>query len=339
MHRNKVQRVALSSAIPPSRIGFGCAPLGDIFEEITERNAEETLRAAWDGGVRFFDTAPWYGHGLSEHRLGTFLRSVDRPDVYISTKVGRVYVPAKRGEDSRIKWVGGLIFGVTFDYTAGGFAKSIAQSQMRLGTPTIDALVIHDLDRGYQGADFERHFSDLKESGLEYLKSLKAAGEISAVGLGINTLEDFTFMADAVDVDFFLVAMPYTLMDQRSLPGAMARCIDRGIKVVIGAPYASGLLVDPENPEAMYNYLPATDEHRAKALALRDIANAHGVALGAAALQFPLLHPAVQTIIPGAMSPEQARQNCANASAEIPQEMWLEMVSAGLIVPESPIGS
>ncbi len=338
MSGHSIIRVAPPAPAPPGRLGFGGAPLGDIFLETAEQVAESTLRAAWDGGVRYFDTAPWYGHGLSEHRLGTFLLSVNRPEVFVSTKVGRVYLPAERCEDARVQWAGGLNFRVTYDYTADGFAKSVAQSRMRLGTPSIDALVIHDLDRGYHGADFERHLNDLRQSGLGYLESLRDAGEISWIGMGINTLEDFEFMVDAVDVDFFLVAMPYTLMDQGALPGPMAKCLDRGIRLVIGAPFASGILADPENPNQRYNYHPASDEHRAKALALRDIAESHGVSLAAAALQFPLLHPAVQSVIPGAVTPVQARQNCANATADIPSEMWLEMKAAKLISPDAPIG-
>ena len=338
MSGHSIIRVAPPAPAPPGRLGFGGAPLGDIFLETAEQVAESTLRAAWDGGVRYFDTAPWYGHGLSEHRLGTFLLSVNRPDVFVSTKVGRVYLPAERCEDARVHWAGGLNFRVTYDYTADGFAKSVAQSQMRLGTPSIDALVIHDLDRGYHGADFERHFNDLRQSGVGYLESLRDAGEISWIGMGINTLEDFEFMVDAMEVDFFLVAMPYTLMDQGALPGPMVKCLDRGIRLVIGAPFASGILADPENPDQRYGYHPASDEHRAKALALRDIAESHGVSLAAAALQFPLLHPAVQSVIPGAVTPVQARQNCANATAEIPAEMWLEMKAAGLISPDAPTG-
>ena len=339
MSGHSFNRVASPAVAPPGRLGFGTAPLGDIFHEAKEHVAENTLHAAWEGGVRFFDTAPWYGHGLSEHRLGTFLRSVDRPDVFLSTKVGRIYTPAERGEDARVQWAGGLNFRVCYDYTADGFAKSVAQSQMRLGTSSIDALVIHDLDRGYHGADFDRHFNNLIDSGFKYLKSLKTEGKICWIGMGINTLEDFTFMADAMDLDFFLVAMPYTLMDQRSLPGPMAKCLDKGTRLIIGAPYASGLLAKPENPDALYNYSPASDEDRAKALALRDIAEAHDVSLAAAALQFPLLHPAVQSVIPGAVTPVQARQNCANARKEIPSEMWLEMKAAGLISPDAPTGT
>ena len=340
MNDRPVSPVAPTTQALPGRLGFGCGPIGDVICRIEERTAAETLKAAWDGGVRFFDTAPWYGHGLSEHRLGTFLRSVDRSSLFISTKVGRVYDPAQRGEDARIQWAGGLNFHTRYDYTADGFAHSVAQSRMRLGTPSIDALVIHDLDLGYHGAEaFNRHLEDLRASGLDYLKSLRRSGEIAWIGMGINATEDFAFMAKEFELDFFLVAMPYTLMDQDSLLGPMARCLETGTEIVIGAPFASGLLADPELPGALYNYRPVSEDHRAKAIALSKIAMSYDVPLAAAALQFPLFHPAVRSVIPGAANPNQVRQNCANAKLQIPDEMWTEMKAAGLISPDAPTGT
>lgn len=336
MQITPVNRIASASPALPCGLGFGGAPIGDIFEEIPESDALGALRAAWKGGVRYFDTAPWYGHGLSEHRLGTILRAVDRAEVFVSTKVGRFYRPAQRGQDVRIKWAGGLNFALEFDYTATGFEKSLEQSQMRLGTPTIDALVIHDLDRGYHGSSFDHYFSQLLGSGLDYLKSLRKSGELCAIGMGINTLEDFTFMVGKVDVDFFLVAMPYTLLDQDSVSGPMAECVHRGIKVVVGAPYASGILADPEHPKLLYNYQPVPGRIRARALSLREIAHAHGVPLAAAALQFPLFHPAVQSVIPGANNAKQSELNCKYFNLDIPPELWRDMKSAGLISPATP---
>jgi D-threo-aldose 1-dehydrogenase len=193
------------------RLGMGCAPLGDIFETFTEMQAQDTFAAAWDAGIRYYDSAPWYGHGLSEHRLGTAIYGRPRGAAFLSTKVGRVYTPAPRGQDARIRWAGGHNFALHFDYSAAGFAASYAQSQLRLGQPSIDALIIHDLDQGYQGAAFDGHLKALTDSGLAYLHVLKSSGEISAVGMGINDLAAFAHFAEWIDVDFFLVAMPYTL--------------------------------------------------------------------------------------------------------------------------------
>jgi D-threo-aldose 1-dehydrogenase len=317
---------------------MGCASLGNIFHSYSEVEAQGTFAAAWEAGVRYFDTAPWYGHGLSEHRLGTALRDWPRDRVVVSTKVGRVYDPAPRGQDARVNWAGGLNFAVRYDYSAAGFEASLAQSRLRLGQPVVDALIIHDLDRAYHGAAFDGHMAALTGSGLAYLQRLKAEGVISAVGMGMNTLEDFTAIAPWIDVDFFLVALPYTLADQAALHGPMAVCAQRGIKVVIGAPFASGLLATPSAPGVMYAYAPAAPAMVKKALAIEAVCARHRVPLGAAALQFPLLHPAVVSVIPGAVSGAQVAQNAENLALPIPAELWGDLKMQGLIDPDSPIG-
>lgn len=320
------------------RLGMGCAPLGDLFQEIPEAQAAETFAAAWDAGVRFFDTAPWYGHGLSEHRLGALLRQHPRAEALVSTKVGRVYRPAARGEDARVQWKGGLNFGLRFDYSAAGLEASLEQSRLRLGQPTVDALVIHDLDQGYHGAAYDGHMTALTGSGLPALHRLKAEGQIAALGMGINALEDFARVADWIELDFFLVAMPYTLLDQAALHGPMARCLERGIKVVVGSPFASGLLTNPSDPRLMYGYQPVPEAVRARALAIEAACREHGVPLMAAALQFPLLHPGVVSVIPGAVAPDQVRQNAANAARPIPGELWATLKARGLIDEAAPVG-
>lgn len=320
------------------RFGMGTASLGNIFASYTEAEAQETLAAARDAGVRYFDTAPWYGHGLAEHRLGSALRNWPRDQAFLSTKVGRVYDPAPRGQDARVQWQGGLNFAVRYDYSAEGFAQSLAQSRLRLGQPVVDALIIHDLDRDYHGAAYDGHMQALTGSGLAYLHRLKAEGEISAVGMGMNTLSDFTAIAPWIEVDFFLVAMPYTLADQAALHGPMADCLRRGIKVIIGAPFASGLLAAPSAPGVMYAYAPAAQAMVQKALAIEATCLHHGVPLAAAALQFPLLHPAVVSVIPGAVSAVQARQNAENFARPIPADLWADLKMQGLIDPQAPTG-
>lgn len=331
-------RTAPTSAIEMPRFGFGCAPIGDLFVETSEIDTRLALDAAWDVGARYYDTAPWYGHGLSEHRLGGMLRQHSRQDYYISTKVGRVYIPAARGEDKRVQWYGGQNFEVTYDYTAEGLAASYAQSQLRLGQSSVDALIIHDLDQGYHGEKFDGYYQQLTESGLVYLNDLKSRGDISSIGMGINALVDFEFFADRVDLDFFLVAMPYTLLDQISLNTAMKRCVERGIKIVVGSPFASGLLTDPANPDARYNYGPVPDDIRARAIGLQDCCQEFDVPLMAAALQFPLLHPAVVSIIPGARTAHQITGNMENFNFDIPKQLWVELKKRGLIVQDAPIG-
>ncbi len=317
---------------------MGTASLGNIFATYSETVAAETFAAAWQAGVRYFDTAPWYGHGLAEHRLGSAMRDWPRDQAFISTKVGRIYEPAPRGQDARVQWRNGLNFAVRYDYSAEGFAASVAQSRLRLGQPVVDALVIHDLDQEYHGPAFDEHMRALTGSGLAYLHRLKAEGEISAVGMGMNTLSDFAALAPWIDVDFFLVAMPYTLVDQAALHGPMADCLRRGIKVVIGAPFASGLLADPSAAGVMYAYAPASPEMIAKALAIEAVCARHDVPLAAAALQFPLLHPAVVSVIPGAVSAAQVRQNASNVARPIPVDLWADLKIQGLIDPLAPTG-
>jgi D-threo-aldose 1-dehydrogenase len=266
------------------------------------------------------------------------MRDWPRDQVVVSTKVGRIYDPAPRGQDARVTWQGGLNFAVRYDYSAEGFEASLAQSRLRLGQPVVDALIIHDLDRDYHGAAFEGHMAALTGSGLAFLHRLKAEGVISAVGMGMNTLADFTAIAPWIAVDFFLVALPYTLADQAALHGPMADCARRGIKVVIGAPFASGLLANPSAPGVMYAYRPAEPAMIAKARAIEAACRHHGVPLAAAALQFPLLHPAVVSVIPGAVSGAQATQNAASMALPIPEELWQDLKIQGLIDPEAPTG-
>jgi len=320
------------------RFGMGTASLGNIFATYSEAEAQDTLAAAFDAGVRYFDTAPWYGHGLAEHRLGSAVRNWPRDQVFLSTKVGRVYDPALRGRDARVQWQGGLNFAVRYDYSAEGFESSLAQSRLRLGQPSVDALIIHDLDKDYHGPAFDGHMQALTQSGLDYLHRLKAEGGISAVGMGMNTLADFTAIAPWIDVDFFLVAMPYTLADQAALQGPMTDCLRRGIKVIIGSPFASGLLANPSAPGVMYAYAPASAEMVTKARAIEAFCARHGVPLAAAALQFPLLHPAVVSVIPGAVSAAQVRQNAENVSRPIPADLWADLKMQGLIDPLAPTG-
>jgi D-threo-aldose 1-dehydrogenase len=330
-------RVAPNKPIKMPKFGFGAAPIGDLFIETPEAEVQLALDTAWELGVRYYDTAPWYGHGLSEHRLGRLLRQHEREAYYISTKVGRVYKPVPRGQEKRIQWLGGQNFEVTYDYSASGLATSYAQSQLRLGQSSIDALIIHDLDQGYHGKKFETYHKQLRKSGLSYLHDLKSSGEISSIGMGINALVDFEFFAERVDLDFFLVAMPYTLLDQKSLNTAMKKCIERGIRIVLGSPFASGLLTNPKNPIARYNYGPVPDDIRARAIGLQECCEEFNVPLMAAALQFPLFHPAVCSIIPGARTAEQITGNIENFNFDIPKELWAEMKARDLIVYDAPI--
>ncbi len=320
-------------------LGLGTAHLGELYGRVDEAVSQATMAAAWEGGVRFYDTAPWYGRGLAEHRLGGFLRTRPRAEFQVTTKVGRtLHRPADPSGFDRAPWTGGLNFEVRFDYSHGGVMRSYEQALQRLALDTVDALVIHDLDAGFHGdalAGFQRQLED--EGGVRALQELKAAGDIRAYGMGVNTHEALLEVASRVELDFLLVAMPYTLADQSTLSTGMARCVERGVSVIIGAPYASGILVTGAREGAKYAYGPAPEAILAKVRGIERVCAAHGVALPAAALQFPLAHPAVASIIPGAARPDEARANLANLAAPIPSGFWADLKAEGLIDPEAPV--
>lgn len=332
--RRRVGRTALTLPV----FGFGTAPIGELYAPVDETQSQATLDAAWDAGVRFFDTAPWYGRGLAEHRLGGFLRTKPRDQFQITTKVGRtLHRPADPARLDRSPWTGGLNFEVRFDYGYDGIMRSYEQALQRLALDTVDALVIHDLDAGYHGDALDGHRRTLHDSGLRALQELKAAGDIQAVGMGVNTTEALDTVAADVDLDFLLVAMPYTLLDQASLHTGMARCAARGVSVVIGAPFASGILVTGSGAGAKYAYEAASAEVQAKVRGMEAVCAAHGVALAVAALQFPLAHPAVVSVIPGAIRPTEVAANVATLGTAIPEDFWSELKARGLLDAEAPV--
>ncbi len=318
--------------------GFGSAHLGELYGRVDEAVSQATLQAAWDGGVRFYDTAPWYGRGLSEHRIGGFLRTKPRDEFQLTTKVGRTLRrPRDPATFDRGPWTGGLNFEVHFDYTYDGVMRSYQQALQRLAVDTIDALLIHDLDASFHGDKLAGYQEQLEASGMKALQELKSAGDIKAYGMGINTREALEDIATRVDLDFVLVAMPYTLIDQASLHSGMAACVARNVGVIIGAPFASGILVTGSHSGATYGYAAAPEEIKAKVRAIEAVCAAHGVALPAAALQFPLAHPAVASIIPGAARPQEVIENLASLVAAIPAAFWSDLKTEGLIDPAAPV--
>jgi D-threo-aldose 1-dehydrogenase len=331
--RRQVGRTALNLPV----FGLGTAHLGEFYGKVDEADSRATLDAAWAAGVRYYDTAPWYGRGLSEHRLGGFLRTKPRDAFRVTTKVGRtLHRPKDPASFDRSPWTGGLNFEVRFDYSYDGIMRSYEQALQRLALDTVDALVIHDLDVGYQGEHLAQRTADLAATGMKALAELKASGDIKAYGMGINTAESLETTATRVDLDFVLVAMPYTLLDQASLQTGMATCVRRGVSVIIGAPFASGILVTGSGGNAKYGYASATPEVQAKVRGIEAVCRAHGVALPAAALQFPLAHPAVVSIIPGAARASEVTQNVASLQAAIPAAFWQDLKAQRLIDPEAP---
>ena len=334
--RRRVGDTALDLAV----FGFGSAPIGELYGLVPEPDSQATLNAAWDAGVRFYDTAPWYGRGLSEHRIGAFLRTKPRNEFQLTTKVGRtLWRPKDPANFDRAPWTGGLNFEVKFDYSYDGIMRSYEQSLQRMAIDTFDALIIHDLDETYHGDQYRTHLRSLLDSGMEALQELKSNGDIKAIGMGINTDHALEEIATTVDIDVAIVAMPYTLLAQAGLKSGMAACQKRGVSVIIGAPFASGILVTGSGGNAKYGYAAAPAEIQEKVRGIEAVCRDHGVALPAAALQFPLAHPSVVSIIPGAARPIEVTENIGSLEASIPAAFWAELKTKGLIDPAAPVPS
>ncbi|MFC7399308.1 aldo/keto reductase [Chelatococcus sp. GCM10030263] len=337
MQRRQIAQTTLAMPV----LGFGGATLGDAGGSIPEYQALSTIEAAYAAGIDYFDTSPWYGNGKSELRFGAVLRAKPRASYSLSTKVGRVYQRCTDPDHpSQQRWRGGLPFSPTFDYTRDGVLRSYEQSLLRLGIDRIDALLIHDLDESHLGspAAVEARLDELDAGGgFAALAALKAAGEIAAIGAGINRLGMIPKFLDRFSIDFFLVAMPYTLLNQEALDAELPLCQARGASVVIGAPFASGILAIGPVAGATYGYQPAPDPVLQKARAIKEIGERHGVPLGAAALQFPLAHPAVAAVIPGPVNADQLRANLKWMRHPIPAAFWQELKAAGLLRADAPV--
>lgn len=324
--------------LPP--FGLGTAHLGELYARIPEEQARAVLERAWELGVRYYDTAPWYGRGLAEHRLGQFLRTRERPSFIVNTKVGRILTaPPGRAAFSTAPWTGGLPFEVTFDYSYDGVMRAHAQCLQRLALPYVDSLVIHDLDsRTHSPEHLDRYRRQLlEEGGWRALEELKLSGDIDAIGFGVNRAGELHRILPHVDVDFVLMAMPYTLLDQSGLHTDMADCLERGVSVVVGSPFASGILATGARDGARYGYRSASAQIVAKANDIEDACREHGTELASAALHFVLAHPAVVAVIPGASRHQEVEQNLANLRRGVPAQLWADLRTRELIAAEAPI--
>lgn len=336
-----LQRTRIAdTSMEVTRLGFGGGTLGDPNQITSDHQAELTVEAAFAAGIAYFDTSPWYGNGKSEHRIGRILRSKPRGEFMLSTKVGRVYKrPADPATFRQTRWVGGFQFDLDFDYTRDGFLRSYEQSLMRLGMTQVDALLIHDLDPRHQQSEegVQRGLAQLdRGGGYRALADMKARGEIRAIGAGVNHTGMIPRFLERFEIDFFLVAMPHTLTDQEMLDTELPLCVERGVSVVIGAPFASGILATGARNGALYRYQPAPPAVLERVGRMEAVCVRHGIPLPAAALQFPFGHPAVATVIPGPNSAGQFRQINAWMRVPIPVDFWSELKAERLIDPRSP---
>ncbi len=322
-------------------LGFGGTAIGNLYRARSDTEAADTLQAAWEAGVRYFDTAPLYGLSLSEQRIGAFLRGRDRKDFVISTKVGRMLDPLGEGEPAAVAaYVDVPRYRPRFDYTSDAILRSFEASLERLGLDHIDVLYLHDLTPMNHGGDepFEVHYrSFFEQGGHEAMVDLRKAGRVGAIGIGVGHWQAAQRLITDGDFDACLLAGRYTLLEQEALESFLPLCQRRGVGVVIGGPYNSGILATGAVEGATYNYRPAPPHILARVRRIERVCAAHGVPLIAAALQFPLHHPAVASTIPGAGSVEEVRAAADTLATPVPSALYADLKTEGLIAAEAPV--
>src|SRR3954453_10125093 len=332
LERRKLGRTDVSLTV----FGFGGTSLGNMYHAIDDEAAMAALTASFDAGVRYVDTAPLYGHGLSEHRVGGWLRRVRGEDIVLSTKVGWRLFPARGQPTEAGLFIGVPPFRPGLDYSYDGVMRSFDDSLQRLGTDRVDIVFIHDADRRNQGDAFEQRFSEAMAGAYPALLKLRDEGVIKAIGAGLNEWEACQRFAEAGDFDCFLLAGRYTLLDQASLDSFLPLCEKRRIGIILGGPYNSGILASGAVKNAWFNYAPATAEILARVDSIEKICAAHGVPLKAAAFQFPLPNPCVASVVPGVSSMAELDENLRMLNSPIPATFWRDLKSAGLMDEQAP---
>ena len=324
-----------------TELGFGTAPLGNLFRPLPDSLARETLAAAEKAGFGYYDTAPFYGFGLSERRLGDALRA--RSGIVLSTKVGRLLNPVPGPVDEnqlRHGYATPMPFEPVFDYSYDAVMRSYEESLQRLGLSRIDILYIHDIGRLTHGDANQARMAELtKGGGLKALEELRAAKAISGFGMGVNEVPACLEVMAHARLDVILLAGRYTLLEQTPLDDLFPRCAAAGTAIVVGGPYNSGILAVGSKTAAplYYDYEPAPSHVVEKVRRIEAVCDRHGVPLAAAALQFPLAHPLVASVIPGVDSPQRVDQTVALYRRAIPAALWQELRHQELLRPDAPL--
>jgi D-threo-aldose 1-dehydrogenase len=323
-----------------TELGFGAAPVGNLYRAVSDQDADALLAAAWDAGVRYFDTAPLYGLGLSETRLNRFLRGKPRDSYVLSTKIGRLLRPCAAQDRSCI----GKFFDVpsrqeVYDYTYDGTLRSVEFSLERLGVDRVDVLFAHDLDvfNHKTQAALDAKLAEFMAGGYRALLALRDQGVIKAFGAGVNEWQPCRWLTERGDFDLFLLAGRYTLLEQAALETFLPMAQARGIGIVIGGPYNSGILATGARPGAFFNYDPAPQSVLDRAARIEVVCAAHGVRMVDAAFQFALRHPAVVSVIPGGQGLGEMASNLAASEASISAAFWAAMKSEGLMRGDAPV--
>ncbi len=329
-------KVHRRSGLSFTAVGYGGAPIGNFNGTFSEADARAMVDQSWDQGVRYFDTAPGYGNGLSEYRLGHALRGYDSSSLVLSTKVGRVLTPTldAPGADGQYRDIPPFV--AEFDYTYDGVMRAVEQSMQRMLTDRFDVLFIHDCDRFTHGVDQPDYLRQAIVSAFPALESLRDQGVVKAIGFGVNETDVMTDAVKATDSDLCLLAGRYTLLEQEPLDALLPTCQERGIGIVLGGVYNSGVLATGPVKGARFNYGLAPKEVLQRTGRIEEICRRHGIALPAAALQFAYAHPVVTSVCIGARNSVQQQRNSELFESSVPQELWDDLRSEGLIRDDAP---
>ncbi|HEX6142459.1 MAG TPA: aldo/keto reductase [Geminicoccaceae bacterium] len=321
-----------------TQLGFGGAPHGNMYAPFPDEVALAAIRACLDAGIRFFDTAPLYGFGLSEHRVGEALRGLGRDGYVLSTKVGRRLEPVAPEAVDRAQFKTPMPFRIAYDYGYDGVMRSFEDSLQRIGTHRIDVLLVHDLDVWTHGSETARQerVQEFMAGGYRAMRALRDQGVVGAVGAGVNEAAACRDLAERGEFDAFLLAGRYSLLEQDPLESFLPFCVERGIGLIIGGAFNSGILATGARDGATYNYRPAPPEILERTRRLEAVCARHDVPLASAALQFPLHHPAVASVIVGMRSPEEVKRNLETLGRPLPADLWAELKREGLLRPDAP---
>ncbi|MBO9475876.1 aldo/keto reductase [Shimia sp. R10_1] len=340
--KTRLLNTRTSRPVPLTQMGFGGAPLGNLYRKVSEQDAQEALQTAYDVGVRFFDTAPQYGLGRSEMRFGAGMKRFGRDTIQLSTKIGRLLLDCDPHEVTPEAFVDVPQKRIVFDYTYDGVMRSYEASKTRLEVAHADILLVHDVcvfSQGSQEASDAKVRELFDQGGYRALTELRDAGEIAAIGAGVNEWQVCERLLGLGDFDGFLLAGRYTLLEQEALDSFLPLCEARDVGIILGGPYNSGILATGAIEGAKYNYDVAPAEIMERVRKIEAVCAAHDTPLIAAALQFVLGHPCVKTVVPGAVSGAEVTANARLMERAIPDALWSDLRGEGLIRPDAPLPS